>query len=111
MGFVWQGIAWIIAELYRILNIGELAKRYAILLAYITTVASLTFAFYNALYILLFGLSVAIPSEFVTLVAFYFPSNTQLCISVVVSARLLRLSLLWTLRLRTMYAESAMTVR
>lgn len=72
----------------------------AILVAYLATIIALTAAFYLALSLAITGLQVVTPTQYFDLVSVFFPSNLHACFSVVISARILKMTLIWSIRFK-----------
>jgi len=72
----------------------------AIIFAYAASIVTLSILFFNAIDVLLYSVSFIIPSEYLELVSVFFPSNLHVCFSIVISARILKMSLVWSLRMR-----------
>ncbi len=72
---------------------------------YAGVVFALFVAFYLALELLIAGLQVVIPEQFLGLVAIFFPSNFQVCFSAIVSIRILKMALIWALKYRGITAK------
>lgn len=74
-------------------------KRLAIVGAAVTIIGTLTIALFAAIHALLAGVLVALPAEASAGISLFLPSNLSLCISAVVSARLLRYSYDWQIKI------------
>ena len=85
----------------------SLSFRYPLLIAYIAAVAALSAIFYSAILVLLLGLTLVFPSEYIDLVAPFIPSNLHACFSVVLSVRFIVLSLNWTFKFKKELYEMA----
>ncbi len=107
MHLLFRAIGWLIALFYEF-KVARLGVNTAIIFAYIAVIISMTLTFFTALDFLISSLSYIIPTQFLELVGPYFPDNFQACFSVILSARILKMSLVWSLRLKTMWTETAL---
>jgi hypothetical protein len=84
-----------------------ISYKYPLLLAYIAAVSSLSVAFYIAILSLLKALDLVFPSQYLTLVAPFIPSNLHACFSIVLSVRFIVLSYNWTFKFKSKLHDAA----
>ncbi len=72
---------------------------------YAGVVFALFIGFFITLELLIAGLQILIPEQFLGLVAIFFPSNFQVCFSAIVSIRALKMGLIWALKYRGITAK------
>lgn len=79
----------------------SLSFRYPLFLAYMGSIIALSGIFYLGISVLLLALDLVFPSQYLDLVAPIFPRNMRACMSIVLSVRLIALSLSWSFRFKS----------
>lgn len=74
-------------------------RRFALVAAGIVLLATITAAFFVAIEALISGLSLSMPSIIVVGVSHLVPSNMSACLSILISARLLRYAYDWNVKI------------
>jgi Family of unknown function (DUF5455) len=88
---VWLGgvIAAFFAQLFVWFS-QYVVKRVAIIAAAITIIGIVTTAFFASVYGLVSSLSLALPSEYVSHLGLFLPGNVTACLTIILSAKMLR---------------------
>lgn len=76
-----------------------LTKRFAIVAAAVVVVISLTVALFSALQALVTGLGLVLPPEVLQGAALFLPSNTDTCITAMMTARTARYAYDWNIKI------------
>lgn len=75
-----------------------MTRRLALVLAAIALIAALTAALFSALNASIAALSLAVPSQYSAGIAMICPSNLPACVSIIITAHLLRYAYDWNVR-------------
>jgi len=107
MHLLFYGVSTVISFIMGRL-LGRLSVQFALIIAYIAVVLLMFVAFYSALNVLISSASVVFPVEFSFIISALFPTNFAFCFSLVLSARILKASLVWAIRAKTLFVTAAM---